>query len=35
MTEEYLKFYHISRDASDEKADKFLSEGIVPEQGNG
>ena len=35
MDDEYLNFYHISRDASDEKAKKFLSEGIVPEQVNG
>ena len=35
MADEYLKFYHISRDASSEKANDFLSEGIVPERGNG
>lgn len=35
MADEYLKFYHISRDASEEKANQFLAKGIVPEQGNG
>lgn len=35
MDDEYLKFYHISRDASDEKANQFLTKGIAPKQGNG
>lgn len=35
MEDEFLNFYHISRDASAEKADKFISEGIVPSRGNG
>lgn len=35
MADKYLKFYHISRDASPEKADSFLSEGIVPGRGCG
>jgi len=30
-----LRFYHISRDASEEKINKFSSEGIVPLLGNG
>ena len=35
MTDSYLRFYHISRDASEEKANKFMSEGIAPVLGNG
>lgn len=35
MEEDYLKFYHISRDASDQTAEQFLDRGIVPNAGMG
>lgn len=35
MEEDYLKFYHISRDASNQTAEQFLKRGIVPNAGMG
>lgn len=35
MEEDYLKFYHISRDASEQTSEKFLERGIIPNAGMG
>lgn len=35
MNEKNLKFYHISRDASDERVQQFLEKGVAPAEGNG
>ena len=35
MSDKMLKFYHISRDASDERLEQFLEQGIVPSDGMG
>ena len=35
MNDKKLKFYHISRDASDERVQQFLEKGVAPAEGNG